>query len=120
MVNVIRLVFTIVFGFLWWWALAFAGPSLLFLVILGSVLTLCVCCCTGNDPHGEWNFDRYTVCLRRCGPAILTLIVGLFLLGILVLWYTTGTFPAADLVRIAVAAIGPVIFIRAICCAYQA
>lgn len=120
MVNVIRLVFTIVFGFLWWWALAFAGPSLLFLVILGSVLTLCVCCCTGNDPHGEWNFDRYTVCLRRCGPAIITLIVGLFLLGILVLWYTTGTFPAADLVRIAVAAIGPVIFIRAICCAYQA
>lgn len=120
MVNVIRLVFTIVFGFLWWWALAFAGPSLLFLVILGSVLTLCVCCCTGNDPHGEWNFDRYTVCLRRCGPAILTLIVGLFLLGILVLWYTTGTFPAADLVRIAVAAIGSVIFIRAICCAYQA
>lgn len=120
MVNVFRLIFTIVFGFLWWWTLNFAGPSLLFLVVLGSILTLCVCCCTGNEPHGEWNFDRYTACLRRCTPALITLIVGLFLLGILVLWFTTGVFPAADLVKIAVAAIGSVIFIRVICCAYQA
>ncbi len=120
MVNVIRLVFTIVFGFLWWWTLNFVGPSLMFLVILGSILTLCVCCCKGDDPHGEWNFDRYMACLRRCGPALLTLIVGLFLLGILVLWFITGVFPAPDLLKIAVAAIGSVIFIRAICCAYQA
>lgn len=120
MINVIRLVFTIVFGFLWWWTLTFVGPSLMFLVVLGSILTLCVCCCTGNDPHGEWSFDRYMACLRRCTPALITLIVGLFLLGILVLWFTTGMFPAADLVKIAVAAIGSVIFVRAICCAYQA
>jgi hypothetical protein len=120
MINVIRLFFTIVFGFLWWWTWNFAGPSLQFLVILGSVLTLCVCCCTGNDPHGEWNLDRYLGCLRRCMPALVTLIAGLFLLGVLVVWFTTGMFPAALLVKIAVAAIGSVVFVRAICCAYQA
>lgn len=120
MVNVIRLIFTVVFGFLWWWTLNFAGPALTFLVILGSILALCVCCCTGNDPHGEWNFDRYMACIRRCMPALVVLIVALFLLGILVLWFTTGMFPATELTRIAVAAIGSVIFIRMICCAYQA
>ena len=121
MVNVIRLLFTIVFGFLWWWTWTFAGPALQYLVILGSILALCVCCCTGHDPSSEWSFDRYWACLRRCGPALLVLMVGLILLGILVFWFSTGAFPlAADLLRILVAAIGSVVFVRAICCAYQA
>jgi len=121
MVNVIRLLFTIVFGFLWWWTWTFAGPALQYLVILGSILTLCVCCCTGHDPSSEWSFDRYWACLRKCGPALLVLMVGLFLLGILVVLISTGAFPlTADLLRILVASIGSVVFVRAICCAYQA
>jgi hypothetical protein len=121
MVNVMRLVFTIVLGLLWWWTWTFAGPPLQFLVILGSILTLCVCCCTGHDPSSEWSIDRYMACLRRCGPALLVLMVGLFLLGILVVLISTGAFPAAAvLLRILAASVGSVVFVRAICCAYQA
>jgi hypothetical protein len=32
MVNVIRLLFTIVLGLLWWWTWTFAGPALQYLV----------------------------------------------------------------------------------------
>ena len=121
MVNVIRLLFTIVFGFLWWWTWNFAGPALQPLFVLCSILTLCVCCCTDKDPQTEWSFDRYFACLRRCSPALLVLMIALFLLGIFAVWFATGAVPAgAIMLRILVAAVGSVAFVRVICCAYQA
>jgi hypothetical protein len=44
----------------------------------------------------------------------------LFVLGVLVAWFTTGMFPpAADLANILLAAVGAPLFVRAICCAYE-
>jgi uncharacterized membrane protein YciS (DUF1049 family) len=121
MIHVIRLIFTIVFGFLWWWVFNRVGASLTYLMILGSVLAVCVCCCRGGgEDQREWSFDRYLACIRRCWLATFVLMVGLFIVGILVVWVTTGAFPSpAMLADILIAAIGAPLFIRAICCAYE-
>jgi hypothetical protein len=122
MINVIRLVITVVFGFLWWWVYNRVGASLQYLMILGSVLAVCVCCCRGTvDPVGiEWNWDRYFACLRRCWVVTAVLIVSLIIIAILVAWVSTGAFPPGPvLVNIIIAAIGAPLFIRLICCAYD-
>jgi hypothetical protein len=119
MVNVIRLVFTVVFGLLWWWVFQRAGVD--WLVILGSVLAVCVCCCRGGtEEHQEWSFDRYLACVRRCWIPTVVLMVSLFVIGILAVFFATGGFPAGPmLVNILIAAIGAPLFIRLICCAYD-
>ena len=121
MIHVIRLIFTIVFGFLWWWVFNRVGASLTYLMILGSVLAVCVCCCRGGgEDNREWNFDRYLACIRRCWLVTVVLMIGLFIVGILVVWVSTGAFPSgAVLGNILIAAIGAPLFIRAICCAYE-
>ena len=65
-----QIIITIVFGFLWWWVFNHVGPGLTYLMILGSVLAVCVCCCKGGEPQWGWwsfNWDGYvplggTVC----------------------------------------------------------
>ena len=119
--NVIRLVLTVVFGLVWMWVYTFAGPASV-LVVLGSILTLCVCCCRGggDDPSSEWNFDRYFACLRRCRIALLVLIVALILIGLLWPVLTGSPVPSGPaLVQILVAAVGSVLAIRLICCLYD-
>lgn len=120
MVHVIRLIFTVVFGLLWYWVFNRVGPDLLYLMILGSVLAVCVCCCRGAHEGGEWSFDHYLACIRRCWLATVVLMVGLFIIGILVVMLSGGGFPAgALLVNILIAAIGAPLFVRLICCAYD-
>jgi uncharacterized membrane protein YciS (DUF1049 family) len=121
MAQLIRFVFTVVFGVLWWWVFNHVGSDLLYLMILGSVLAVCVCCCReGGGEQSEWSFDRYLACIRRCWLATLVLMVSLFIIGIIVAWIVTGAFPAgAALVNILIAAIGAPLFVRLICCAYE-
>jgi membrane protease YdiL (CAAX protease family) len=121
MPSVIQFIFTVVFGFLWWWVYNRAGAALEYLVILGSVLAVCVCCCrSGVEPHREWSFDRYLECIRRCWLVTLVLMVGLFILAILVAWVESGAFPGGSaLANMLIAAIGAPLFVRLICCAYE-
>jgi hypothetical protein len=121
MINVIRLVITVVFGVLWWWCYNRVGAGLQYLMVLGSVLAVCVCCCRGAvDPAGiEWNWDRYLACLRRCWVVTAVLIVSLFIIGIVVVWASGGALTAAVVTNIVIAAIGAPLFIRLICCAYD-
>ena len=121
MPSVIQFIFTVVFGFLWWWVYNRAGAALEYLVILGSVLAVCVCCCRpGVEPHREWSFDRYRECIRRCWLVTVVLMFSLFILAIVVVLVTTGAFPgSAALVNMLIAAIGAPLFVRLICCAYE-
>ncbi len=121
MALVIRLIFTVVFGVLWWWVFNRVGPGLLYLMILGSVLAVCVCCCHDRGgEQNEWSFDRYLACIRRCWLATVTLMVGLLIIGIVVAFIATGAWPGgAALVNILIAAIGAPLFVRLICCAYE-
>jgi hypothetical protein len=126
MANVIRFVLTVVFGFLWWWVFNRIGAGLSWLMILGSVLAVCVCCCNDREggggvwTPGEWSYQGYLTCIRRCLPKTLVLIVSLFVIGILVVWSMTGMAPtAAELTNIALAAIFGPLFVRLICCAYE-
>lgn len=123
---IIRFIFTVVFGFLWWWVYNHVGAGLAYLMILGSVLAVCVCCCRGGGATegvwapGEWSLESYLVCIRRCWLATVVLMAGLIVLGILVVWWTTGMFPpTADLTNILMAAVGAPLFVRLICCAYD-
>jgi len=121
MVHVIRLIFTVVFGLLWWWVYNHVGADLLYLMILGSVLAVCVCCCRGGaEEQREWSFDRYLACIRRCWLATFVLMVGLFVIGVIVATVTVGAPAGAVLVNIVIAAIGAPLFVRLICCAYDA
>ena len=122
MVHVIRLIFTVVFGLLWWWVFNHVGAGLLYLMILGSVLAVCVCCCRGGaEEHREWSFDRYLACIRRCWLATVVLMVSLFIIAILVVMLAGGGVPAgAALTNMLIAAIGAPLFVRLICCAYDA
>jgi hypothetical protein len=89
-------------------------------VILGSVLAVCVCCRKGGEPQGEWNFERYLACIRRCWLVTAVLVVSLFIIAIIVAWIETGAFPVgARLLNMLIAAIGAPLFVRAICCAYD-
>jgi membrane protease YdiL (CAAX protease family) len=121
MPSVIQFIFTVVFGLLWWWVYNRAGAALEYLVILGSVLAVCVCCCrTGVEPHREWSFDRYRECIKRCWLVTVVLMFSLFILAIVVVLVTTGAFPGgAALVNMLIAAIGAPLFVRLICCAYE-
>ncbi|SRR6266571_4070778 len=120
MIIVIRLVITVVFGFLWWWIYNRVGAGLEYLMILGSVLAVCVCCCKGGEPRWEWNWGVYFACIWRCWLATLVLMVALFIIGVLVVLYMTGAPPGgAVLTNIALAAIGAPLFVRLICCAYE-
>ena len=92
-------------------------------MILGSVLAVCVCCCKGGEPP-QWgynfNWDNYFACIRRCRWATLMLMISLFIIGILVVFYTTGAVPSGVvLTNIVLVAIGAPLFVRAICCAYD-
>jgi hypothetical protein len=122
MPNVIRFVFTVVFGVLWWWVYNHVGASLAYLMILGSVLAVCSCCCQGAEKAvaGEWAPNNYLGCIRRCLPVTVVLILGLFFVGFIVTWVSTGAAPtAADLKNIVLAAIFAPLFVRIICCAYE-
>ncbi|MFQ5527619.1 MAG: hypothetical protein ACE5GX_15325 [Thermoanaerobaculia bacterium] len=119
MVFAIRLVLTVVFGIVWIWVYNYTDASII--VILGSILALCVCCCRGHgDPPSKWNWNHYFECLRRCRTALLTLMVALFLIGVLWPVVNGNPMPAgAVLVQLAVGAIGAVWLIRLICCLYD-
>ncbi len=119
MANVIRLILTVVFGLVWCWVyLRYTDGS--HLVLLGSILTLCVCCCRGGDQSNEWSFDRYFACLRRCLVSLWVLIVALILIGVLWAIIFGGGMPAGGaLVRLVVGAVVSVYAIRFICCAYD-
>jgi hypothetical protein len=120
MINAIRLVITVVFGFLWWWVYNRVGAGLEYLMILGSVLAVCVCCCKGGEPQREWNWNVYVTCIRRCGLATLVLMVALFIIGVLVVLFMTSAPPGGVvLTNILLAAIGAPLFVRFICCAYE-
>jgi hypothetical protein len=121
----LQFIFTVVFGFLWWWVYTRVGAGLAWLMILGSVLAVCACCCRHDATGGEWrpgdfNYRGWLACMRRCWRQTLVLMFSLFVLGVLVAWFTTGMFPpAADLANILLAAVGAPLFVRAICCAYE-
>ena len=121
MTIVFRILITVVFGLLWWWVYNRVGVSLQYLMILGSVLAVCVCCCKGgSDPQGEWNWQRYLACIRRCWLPTAILIVSLFIIGVLAVFIATGMAPpGAVLVNILLAAIFAPLFVRFICCAYE-
>jgi hypothetical protein len=126
MANVIRFVLTVVFGFLWWWVFHRIG-GLGWLMILGSILAVCVCCCRDRETGtggvwepGQWSYEGYLVCIRRCMQKTLVLMVSLFVIGVLAVWAMTGMAPtAAELTDIALAAIFGPLFVRLICCAYE-
>jgi hypothetical protein len=120
MIHVIRLIFTVVFGLLWWWVYRLAGVD--WLVILASVLAVCVCCCRGGtEEHQEWSFDRYQACIRRCIVPTIVLMIGIFIIGIVAVLIATGALPAGGaLLNILIAAIFAPLFVRLICCAYDA
>jgi hypothetical protein len=122
MPHVIRIILTIVFGFFWWWVYNTVGASLTYLMILGSVLAVCVCCCRGGiEQPREWNWQVYLACIRRCWIPTVVLMIGLFFLGVLVAWYAAGMVvpPAPVLTSIFTAAVGAPLFVRLICCAYE-
>ncbi len=120
MINVFRLVITVVFGFLWWWVYNRIGAGLEYLMILGSVLAVCACCCRGGEPQREWSWEVYVACIYRCWLATLVLMVALFIIGVLVVLFMTGAPPSGVvLTDILLAAIGAPLFVRLICCAYE-
>jgi hypothetical protein len=122
----LRFIITVIFGFAWWWVYTRVGPGLAWLMILGSVLGVCACCCKGGTTDGVWrpgdfNYQGWLVCIRRCWPNTLVVMVAMFVVGILAAFVTSGgTFPSgADLMHIALAAIFAPGFVRIICCAYD-
>ena len=121
MVIVFQIVITVVFGLLWWWVFNRVGEDFEFIMILGSVLAVCVCCCKGTgDPQREWSWQRYIACIRRCWLATVVLIVSLFIIGVLAVIWATGAAPAgAVLFNILIASIFAPLFVRLICCAYE-
>jgi len=121
MTIVFRIIITVVFGLLWWWVYNRVGVDLQYLMILGSVLAVCVCCCKGgSDPSSEWNWQRYLACIRRCWLPTLTLIVSLFIIGVLAVIIVSGAGSVgAVIVNILLAAIFAPLLVRLICCAYE-
>ena len=123
------LLFTLVFGFLWWVIYSTVGAAFTYLVILGSVLAVCVCCCKPNpgdfspNDGGLLSFDwnKYWACIRRCRQPTLVLALGLAIIGVIVVWRVTGAAPtAADIANILLVAVGVPVLVRLICCAYEA
>ena len=116
---IFRIILTIVFGFLWWFAFNFVGPGLTYLMILGSVLAVCVCCCRGGEIPKEFSYKRYLDCIRRCLLVTVALMVSLIIIGVLVVLFTGGSIAGIVWLHIVVAAIGAPLFVRLICCAYE-
>ena len=116
-----QILITVVFGLLWWWVFNHVGEDLEYIMILGSVLAVCVCCCKGGaEPQREWNWKNYIACIRRCWLATLVLMVSLAIIGILAVIWATGSPPAGVLLtNIFIAAIFAPLFVRLICCAYE-
>jgi hypothetical protein len=114
-----RIILTAIFGFLWWFAFNYVGPGLTYLMILGSVLAVCACCCAGREPPREFNYKNYIACIQRCWLATLTLIFGLILVGVLVVLFLGGSVAGIVWVHIVVAAVAAPLFVRLICCAYE-
>jgi hypothetical protein len=114
-----QIILTVIFGFLWWLCFNFVGPSLTYLMILGSVLAVCVCCCKGGEFSLKFNFQHYLACIRRCWLATVILMVSLIILGVIVVLFTGGSVAGIVWVHIVVAAIGAPLFVRLICCAYE-
>jgi hypothetical protein len=121
MVIVFQIVITVLFGLLWWWVFNRVGVDLHYIMSLGSVLAVCVCCCKGTgDPQREWNWQRYIACIRRCLLATVVLMVSLVIIGILaVIWATGLPSLGAVLASIFIASIFAPLFVRLICCAYE-
>ena len=122
----LRLVITVIFGFAWWLVFTRVGASLTWLMILGSVLGVCACCCRPGESEGGWtptdfNYQGWLACIRRCWPNTVIIMVGMFIVGILAaLAASGGTFPSgAALLNIALAAIFAPGLVRIICCAYD-
>ena len=116
---IFRVVLTVIFGLLWWWVYNHVGAGLSYLVILGSVLAVCACCCRGGDPPSEWSFQHYYRCILRCWLATVTLMVGLIILGIIIAAGWGGGLGGGVVANILIAAIGAPLFVRLICCAYD-
>jgi hypothetical protein len=115
-----RIILTAVFGFLWWFTFNYVGPGLTYLMILGSVLAVCACCCRGGgEPSREFNYKNYLACIRRCWLATVTLMIGLILVGVLVVLFMGGMVAGIVWVHIVVAAVFAPLFVRLICCAYD-
>jgi hypothetical protein len=122
----LRLIITVIFGFAWWLVFTRVGASLTWLMILGSVLGVCACCCRPGESEGGWtptdfNYQGWLACIRRCWPNTVIIMVGMFIVGILAaLAASGGTFPSgAALLNIALAAIFAPGLVRIICCAYD-
>ncbi len=87
-----RIIFTAVFGFLRWNIFNYVGAGPSYLMILGSVLAVCACCCKGgSEPSREFNYQQYLTCIRRCRLNTMTLMIGLILVGILVMLFMGGS-----------------------------
>jgi hypothetical protein len=121
-----RLLITVIFGLAWWWVFTRVGAGLAWLMILGSVLGVCACCCRGGTTDGGWtpndfNYRGWIACSQRCWKNTVTVMVAMFIVGVLAAWIASGgTFPSGtDLVNIALAAIFAPGLVRIICCAYD-
>jgi hypothetical protein len=123
---IIRIFLTVVLGFFWWWIYNRVGEGLEYLMVLGSVLAVCVCCCQpgrttdGVWAPGQWSYQGWIACIRRCLLNTLTLMVALIILAVLVIWFNTHAAPTpAEWTNILLAAIFGPMFVRLICCAYE-
>ena len=102
------------------------GASFTYLVILGSALATCVCCCkpdpgdfSPND-GGLLSFDwnKFWACIRRCREATI-LALGLRSSASRSCGAPRAGPTAADN-DILMVAIGVPVLVRLICCAYEA
>jgi hypothetical protein len=118
---IFRIIVTVVFGYAWWWCFNYVAPGLTYLMILGSVLAVCACCCQGGRTEWptEFNYQGWFVCIRRCWPATVTLMIGLIILGVIVVLLMGGGITGTLVTHILVAGIGAPLFVRLICCAYD-
>jgi len=122
----LRLIITVIFGFAWWLVFTRVGAGFAWMMILGSVLGVCACCCRPGESDGGWtptdfNYQGWLACIRRCWPNTVIVMVGMFIVGILsALVASGGTFPSGTvLANIALAAIFAPGLVRIICCAYD-
>ena len=119
-----RLLITVVFGFLWWWVFTRVGAGLAWLMILGSVLGVCACCCKGGTTDGgftptDFNYQGWLVCIRRCWPHTVIVMLGMFIVGVFAALASGVPAGSVDYVNIALAAIFAPGLVRIICCAYD-
>ena len=69
---------------------------------------------------GQWNYQGYIACIRRCLLNTLVLIISLIVIAFLVILFNTHAAPTmAEWIHILLAAIGAPLLVRLICCAYE-